>query len=108
MPQLITCKQKNNVKENYRKLNLIRQGLRLLWLKDLMNVTEKLQFIDLTFRHSCLVSSSGVEARNEGTRQKCRNVGSMNCNFSITIIKSLNRSSIKPCLIIMCVSAKCY
>ena len=28
--------------------------------KDLMNVTEKLQFIDYTFRHSCLVPSSGV------------------------------------------------
>ena len=53
-------------------------------------------------------SSSGVEARNEGTRQKCRNVGSMNCNFLITIIKSLNQNSIKPCLIIMFVSVKCY
>ena len=86
----------------------IRHGLMLLWLKDLMLVTEKLQFIDLTFRHSCLVSSSGVEARNEGTRQKCRNVGSMNCNFLITIIKSLNQKNIKPCLIIMFVSVKCY
>ena len=86
----------------------IGHGLMLLWLKDLMIVTENLQFIDPTFRHSCLVPSSEVEARNEGTRQKCRNVGSMNCNFSIAIIKSLNRSSIKPCLIIMCVSAKCY
>ena len=60
-------------------------------------------------------SSSGVEARNEGTRQKCWNIGSMNCNFSVTIcnfsvtiIKSLNQSSIKPCLIIMFVSVKCY
>ena len=25
--------------------------------------------------------------------------GSMNCNFSVTFIKSLNQSSIKPCLI---------
>ena len=33
----------------------------------------------------------------EGARQKCRNVGSMNCNFSVTFIKSLNQSSIKPC-----------
>ena len=32
----------------------------LLWFKDLMNVTEKLQFIDPTFRHSCIVPSSGV------------------------------------------------
>ena len=34
----------------------------------------------------------------EGTRQVCRNVGPMNCNFSVTFIKSLNQSSIKPCL----------
>ena len=33
---------------------------------------------------------------DEGTRQDCRNVGSMNCNFSVTLIKSLNQSSIKP------------
>ena len=32
-----------------------RHGLMLLWFKDLMNVTVKLQFIDPTFRHSCLV-----------------------------------------------------
>ena len=38
----------------------MRHGLMLLWFKDLMNVTEKLQFIDPTFRHSCLVPSSGV------------------------------------------------
>ena len=30
----------------------------------------------------------------------CRNFGSMNCNFSVTFIKSLNQSSIKPCLIV--------
>ena len=29
-----------------------RYGLMLLWLKNLMNVAEKLQFIDPTFRHS--------------------------------------------------------
>ena len=29
----------------------------LLWSEDLMNVTVKLQFIDPTFRHSCLVPS---------------------------------------------------
>ena len=29
-----------------------------------------------------------------------RNFGSMNCNFSVTFIKSLNQSSIKPCLIV--------
>ena len=33
----------------------------LLWFKDLMNVTEKLQSIDPTFRHSCPVPSSGVK-----------------------------------------------
>ena len=33
----------------------------------------------------------------EGTKQECRNVGSMNCNFSVTLIKSLNQSSIKSC-----------
>ena len=33
-----------------------RHGLMLLWLKDLMNVTEKFQFIDATFRNSFLVS----------------------------------------------------
>ena len=31
-------------------------------------------------------------------RQECRNVGSMNCNFSVTFIKSFNQRSIKPCL----------
>ena len=36
----------------------IRHGLILLWFKDLVNVTEKLQFIEATFRHSCLVPSS--------------------------------------------------
>ena len=51
----------------------IRHGLMLLWLKDLMIVTEKLKFIDLTFVLSSVFirggnSSSGVEARNEGTR----------------------------------------
>ena len=70
----------------------IRHGLMLLWFKDLMNVTETLQFIDSTFRHSCL---------DEGTRQECRNVGSMNCNFLVTFIKSLNLSNIKPCTIIL-------
>ena len=44
----------------------IGHGLMLLWLKDLMIVTEKLQFIDLTFRHSCVVPSSGVEALHQG------------------------------------------
>ena len=38
----------------------IRHGLTQLWFEDLTNVTEKLQFIDPTFQHSCLVPSSGV------------------------------------------------
>ena len=38
----------------------------------------------------------------KGTRQKCRNVGSFNCNFSVTFMKSLNQSSIKPCQIHEC------
>ena len=33
----------------------------------------------------------------EDTRQEGRNVGSMNFNFSVTFIKSLNQSNIKPC-----------
>ena len=36
-------------------------SLMLLWFKDLMNVTKKLQSIDPTFRHSCPVPSSGVK-----------------------------------------------
>ena len=38
----------------------VRHGLMLLWFKDLIYVTEKLQFIELTFRHSCLMPSLGV------------------------------------------------
>ena len=38
---------------------IVRHGLMLLWFKDLMNSTEKFQFIDPTFRHSWLVPSSG-------------------------------------------------
>ena len=37
-------------------------GLMLFWLKDLMNATEKLQLIDPTFRHSCLVPSSVIRS----------------------------------------------
>ena len=38
----------------------ITHGLMLLWFKDLMNVTEKLQFKDPTFGHSYLLPSLGV------------------------------------------------
>ena len=46
----------------------LRHALMLLWLKDLMDVTEKLQFIDPKFRH--LIKDDG-----EGTRQECRTLG---------------------------------
>ena len=36
---------------------IIRHGLMLLWLKDLMNVTVRLQSIDPMFRHISLVPS---------------------------------------------------
>ena len=52
-----------------RKFSLFikdKLGLMLLWFKDLINVTEKLQFIDPTFRQSCLVPSSGVIAVTRG------------------------------------------
>ena len=49
-------------------------GLMLLWFKDLMNVTEKLKFMDPTFRPSCLVSSVsgkvGVKLKNNFQCQK--------------------------------------
>ena len=40
--------------------NPVRHGLMPVWFEDLMNVTEKFQFIEPMFRHSCLVPSSGV------------------------------------------------
>ena len=46
----------------------LRHALMLLWLKDLMDVTEKLQFIDPKFRH--LIKDDG-----EGIRQECRTLG---------------------------------
>ena len=98
-----------------QKIMIIRHGLMLLWFKDLINVTEKLQFIDPMSGHSCLVPSSGVVQSlqpevlifcsyqitlDEGTRLECQNDESMNCNFSVTFIKSLNQSSIKPCPVV--------
>ena len=55
----------DNTKLTYMKVHMaakwtIKLGLMLLWFKGLMNVTKKLQFIDPTFQHSCLVPSSGV------------------------------------------------
>ena len=50
----------------------IRHGLMLLWFADLMSVTEEVS----------LVPSSGVMITpDEGTRQECRDIGYMNCNF---------------------------
>ena len=49
-------------------INEIRHGLMLLWSTDLMNVTEEATI------HRPNVSPSG-------TRQECRNVGSMDCSF---------------------------
>ena len=46
----------------------IRHCLMLVWFKDLMNVTEN-------SRHTWSFTP------DEGTRQECRNVGSMNFNF---------------------------
>ena len=57
--------------ENEGQFFSLRHGLMLLLFKDLMNATEQLQFI-----------------------------GSMNCNFSVAFIKSLNQSNIKSCLIV--------
>ena len=50
----------DNTKLTYMKVHMaakwtIKLGLMLLWFKGLTNVTKKLQFIDPTFRHSCLV-----------------------------------------------------
>ena len=49
-----------NIKVHMAAKWTIKLGLMLLWFKDLMNVTEKLQFIDATFQHSCPVPSSEV------------------------------------------------
>ena len=40
--------------------NPVTHGLMPVWFEDLMNVTEKFQFIEPMFRHSRLVPSSGV------------------------------------------------
>ena len=48
------------MKWEFENGKLFRHGLMLLWYKELMNVTEKLQFKDPTFQHSCQVPSSGV------------------------------------------------
>ena len=70
----------------------------LLWLKDFNECNR-----DVTIHRpnlSTLLSSAFIRGDDEDIRQECWNVGSMNCNFSVTFIKSLNHSSIKPCLIV--------
>ena len=68
----------------------------LLWLKDFNEYNP-----DVTIHRpnlSTLLPSAFIRGDDEDIRQECWNVGSMNCNFSVTFIKSLNQSSIKPCL----------
>ena len=60
----ITCERSSGL---FNKLGL-RHGLMLLWFTDLMNVTEE-------------VTIHRPNVLTLGTRQECRNVGSMNCNF---------------------------
>ena len=48
-----------------RKFFAMKRGLMLLWFKDFMNVTEKLQFINLMLQH-CV-----HQGCDEGTRQEC-------------------------------------
>ena len=70
----------------------------LLWLKAFNDCNW-----DVTIHRpniSTLLSSAFIRGNDEDARQECWNVGSMNCNFSVAFIKSLNHSSIKPCLIV--------
>ena len=55
----VTRKKKNIYYIKVQKATrwTIRHGLMLLWLKDLMNVTVKLQSMNPIFRHSSLVPS---------------------------------------------------
>ena len=55
-------------------------GLMLLWFADLMNVTEEVTIHRPNF--STLLSNAFIrgDLNDEGTRQECRNVGSINCN----------------------------
>ena len=78
----------------------IRHGLMLLWFKDLMNVTEKLQFIDPTFQHSCLVSSSWplMNALDRSVER----LGLWIVTSRLHSLKSLSQSSIKTCLKFFC------
>ena len=68
----------------------------LLWFTDLMDVTKEVTI----HRPNISTLLSSAFTLDEGTRQECRNVGSTNCNFSVTFIKPLNQSIIKLCLIV--------
>ena len=48
-----------------REFCAMKRALMLLWFKDFMNVTEKLQFINLMLQH-CV-----HQGCDEGTRQEC-------------------------------------
>ena len=48
-----------------REFCAMKRGLMLLWFKDFMNVTEKLQFINPMLQH-CV-----HQGCDEGTRQEC-------------------------------------
>ena len=74
----------------------IRHGLMLLWFKDLMNVTEKLQFIDPTFQHSCLVSSSS--SLMNALERSVERLGLWIVTSRLHSLKSLSQSSINTCL----------
>ena len=58
---------------------LNRHSLTLLCFADLMNVTEEVAIHRPNV--STLLSSAFIRGDDEGTRQECRNVGSMNRNF---------------------------
>ena len=74
----------------------IRHGFMLLWVKDLMNVTEKLQFIDPTFQHSCLMSSSSPLMNALGRSVERFGLGIV--TSWLHSLKSLSQSSIQTCL----------
>ena len=50
------------INASFKHKGQLRHGLMLLWFTDLMNVTEEVTIHRPTFRHSCLVLSSGVKA----------------------------------------------
>lgn len=57
-PRISKKGHENKGKDHQLKKLLIRNGLVLLWFKDLMNATVKSQFLDPMFQHSCPVPPS--------------------------------------------------